>query len=435
MVARVRSAASRLVVFAACLLAVACEKVPLLAPTGSTITLTVGTSALSANGSIDVIAQVLEPSGTPPHSGTEVTFTTTLGTVEPATARTDVGGRVVVRFVAGGSNGTAIITATSGGATTGTNGAIRVAVGTAAVGAVRVSASPASVSAFGGSTTITANVLDINGNPLASAPVAFASTAGTLSASVASTDPNGVAQTTLTTSQQATVTASVGAQGGSSTPPANGGTAPGTGTGTGTTTGQASGSVTVTVVAAPTLVITPPTSLPSAGLPASFTFAVTNVQNGAVARSVTVSWGDGDVQNLGAVSGNAVVSHVYEDDGGYLITATMVDSTGGTTQVSTAVTVIQAATPTVVVTPTPQSAPGGSNINFSINITVPSGISVTGVTIDFDDGFSQNLGGFSGILTVAHTYAAGVKTYTVKVNVTDSTGRTTQGTALVSITT
>ena len=47
----------------------ACQKVPLLAPTGSTITLTASTTALSANGTTTIIAQVLEAAGTPPQIG------------------------------------------------------------------------------------------------------------------------------------------------------------------------------------------------------------------------------------------------------------------------------------------------------------------------------------------------------------------------------
>src|SRR5438128_4371763 len=93
----------------------ACQKVPLLAPTGSTITLTVATTALSINGTTDVIAQVLESAGTPPQDGTLVIFTTTLGSIEPSEARTS-GGRVVVKFHAGTANGMATITASSGGA-------------------------------------------------------------------------------------------------------------------------------------------------------------------------------------------------------------------------------------------------------------------------------------------------------------------------------
>src|SRR5436309_6475089 len=89
------------VLFCAALFASGCQKVPLLAPTGSTITLTASTTALPVNGTTQLIAQVIEASGTPPHTGTQVSFTTTLGTIEPADAQTDANGRVVVTFKAG----------------------------------------------------------------------------------------------------------------------------------------------------------------------------------------------------------------------------------------------------------------------------------------------------------------------------------------------
>src|SRR5262245_58355536 len=112
------------------LAAQACEKVPLFAPTGSTITLTAPANALSANGTLTIPAQVLEAPGTPPHSGTHVNITTTLGRVEPSDVTTDASGRATAMFVAGGANGTATITAVSGGATTGANGGLKIAVGT-----------------------------------------------------------------------------------------------------------------------------------------------------------------------------------------------------------------------------------------------------------------------------------------------------------------
>src|SRR5262245_14090586 len=221
-------------------LSVACESVPLLAPTGSSITLTTGVTALPVNGSTEIVAQIIEAAGTPPHSGTHVTFLTTLGTMVPPEAETDVNGRVIVRYLAGDSNGTATITATSGGATTGTNGAIKIAVGTAAVGRVTVSANPASVPSNGGTTTIIADVFDINGNALTSAPVSFTTTAGSLANALVITNAIGRATTTLTTSQQASVTASVGAQApATTTPPTTGSpTTPTTPT-TPTSSGQA----------------------------------------------------------------------------------------------------------------------------------------------------------------------------------------------------
>ena len=47
---------------AAAALTVGCQKVPLLAPSGSTITLTSATTALPVNGTTQLIAQVIEPS-------------------------------------------------------------------------------------------------------------------------------------------------------------------------------------------------------------------------------------------------------------------------------------------------------------------------------------------------------------------------------------
>src|SRR5205807_768834 len=152
--------------------------------------------------------------------GTHVTFTTSLGTIQPSEAETDISGRAVATFVAGTQSGTATITAASGGASVGTNGAIKIAVGAAAVGRVVVSANPTTVSSLGGASTITASVADVNGNSLNNVAVTFTTTGGTLSTSLATTDQNGVATAVLTTTVQATVTATAGASGaGTTTPP------------------------------------------------------------------------------------------------------------------------------------------------------------------------------------------------------------------------
>ena len=410
---------------------VACEKVPLLAPTGSTITLTVPTTVVAANQGVDVIAQVLEASGTPPHSGTSITFTSSLGTVSPATALTDANGRVIVRFQAGAASGIATITAISGGASTGVN-SLKLSIGTAAVRAVRVNATPASVSALGGSTTIVANVLDVNGNGLPAASVIFSTSAGSLSSSVVITDGAGVATTVLTTAQQAVVTAAVGAQAGSSTGTTGAtGSTGSTGTTTTTSSGQASGSVTVTVNTAPTLVITPPSTSPSAGIPASFTFAVTAASTGGTAvRNLRVTWGDGNAQDLGAVTGNAVVSHTYGSTGSYTITATLTDAAGNVQTVSTAVNVIPVASPTIIITPSVPSsctsAGSSCQVSFVVQITPPVGVGIIGATIDFGDGSTQGLGGLTGSASVPHTYTAH-GTFTVRVTVGDTIGRTTEG--------
>src|SRR5712671_1272934 len=125
---------------------VACQRVALLAPSGSTITLTSVATTVPLNGTTNLIAQVIEPAGTPPQRGTLVTFTTSLGTIQPIEAETDPGGRVMVAFKAGTQSGTATITALSGGVTTGTTGAIKIAIGAASVATVGLIASPANIS-------------------------------------------------------------------------------------------------------------------------------------------------------------------------------------------------------------------------------------------------------------------------------------------------
>jgi len=448
-------------VLVAGLTSVGCEKVPLLAPTGSSITLTTATNTLAANGSATIVAQVLESSGTPPHSGTRVTFLTTLGTLEPTEASTDASGRATVTFKPNGASGIAEISATSGGATTsttsttsgganggtatGANRNLTIYVGAAAVGRVLIAANPVVLPTAGGATTVTASVLDRNGNALASAPVSFVTTAGTLSATVVNTDASGNASVTLTTFQAATVTATVGV----------GSSSGGTSGGDSNTTGSASNtqaSVSVSLTNAPTVQITPPTTPPSAGLPSTFTFRVTPATAGASGgsgsggtggstggtvpiREVIIDWGDGVRDNVGAVSGEQVVAHTWRSAGTYTVSATVTDVAGGSARVATAVTVIPVPRPTIIITPTPSSAPGGSNINFSIQITAPSGLAISNVVIDFGDGTTQALGGATGIINVSHTYAAGVRTYNIFVTVTDSTGQSTIGSTTVSITT
>ena len=415
---------------AAALLTAACDSVPLLAPSGSTIILTATNNAIAANGTAQLIAQVLEPSGTPPHPGTQVIFTTTLGVVEPGEVETDVNGRAMATFKPNGINGTATIIAASGAATTGTTGAVKIAVGTAAVGRVVVNATPATI-ASGGTSAITASVFDVNGTPLASTAVSFATDAGTLTSSLVNTNGDGVATTSLTTSQTATITASVGA----TAPPSTGG---GNGT-TPTPTGQSSGTTKVTVVPNTTVVITPPAAPPSAGLPAVFTFVVTVPTGGNPVKELRVNWGDGSgTQNFGAVSGSQSAAHVYDDADSYLVTATVVDVAGISQSVSTTVTVIPVPRPTINITATPPTQVISGTINFAIQITLPAGIGVTRTRIDFGDGEVRELGGATSTV-VQKVYGPPTTTaatsYTVRVFVEDTANQVTEGTTTVSITT
>jgi hypothetical protein len=411
---------------------VACERVPLLAPSGSTLTLTSPTTALPVNGTAPIGVQVIEPSGTPPHSGTHITFTTTLGTLFPTEAETDSSGQAIVQFRAGTASGTATISAISGGASVAATGVLKILVGTAAVGKVVINASPSLVPSLGGSSTITTQVYDVNGNVLAAAPVSFSTTAGVLSSTLAVTDANGAAQVVLNTSTQAVVTASVGSTA-PVTPPATGG---GGGAATPTTpsaTGTASASVTVGIAGSPTLTITPPATPPSAGLPGVFQFAVTAAAaNASTVRSVKVDWGDGQTQDLGAITGTVSVAHTYRSAGTFPITAIVTDSFGNSVTVSTTVIVNPTAL-TLTITPPATTPSAGLPAIFQIGIgTLPAGDQIRNVHIDWGDTKSQDLGSISASTNVSHVYVT-ANTYTVTGTLTDTAGNSISNSTTVTV--
>lgn len=413
------------------LLAAACQRVPLLAPSGSTITLIAGATALPPNGSTDIIAQVIEASGTPPQRGTTVSFVTTMGTIQPTEAETDISGRVTVKFNAGAGSGTANISAISGGVAVTSTAAVKILIGTAAVGSVRMSASPTLLPATGGSSIITAQALDINGNALNAVTVAFSTTAGSLDQAFGVTDQNGTTSTTLRTSTAATVTAAVGAAGGSTTPPTTPTTPPTTPTPG--TSGTASGTITVNVSSAPTLVITPPTTPPTVGIGAAFTFVATAATtNGSAIRDVTVNWGDGSTQDLGALTGTAAVSHTYRTAGTFTITATIVDGFGNSSMVSTAVT-INPSTFSLTITPPTTLPSAGLPAVFTIGVgTVPVGDQVRNIHLDWGDGTSNDLGSISANTSATHVYKA-AGNYAVTGTLTATSGNVITNSTTVTV--
>jgi hypothetical protein len=172
--------------------AITCEKVPLTAAPGSTLTLIANPEFVPANGGRSLVTAILvEPAGTFVPDGTEVFFFTNLGQVTES-AKT-VNGVARVYFVADSRSGTATVTAISGGAapapsaspaTGGTTGggdgtdSVQIVVGSALPARVLVSASPQRITSSRLS-TITATVYDEVGNPVQNVPVVL-SIGGTL---------------------------------------------------------------------------------------------------------------------------------------------------------------------------------------------------------------------------------------------------------------
>ena len=411
-----RTQISLAILFAACGMNAACQKVPLLAPSGSTITLTSAATALPLNGTAEIIAQVIEPSGTPPSRGTLITFTTTLGAVQPFEAETDINGRVIVKFAAGSSSGTATITASSGGSNVGANGAIKIAIGAAAVGRITLGANPATVPASGGNATIIASVTDINGNPLPSAPVTFTTTAGGLSAGTAVTDSSGTAQTVLTTTKQATVTATAGLQ--------STGTGTGTGTG-GTTTGPTSATVTVNVNTTATITVTASPTTSTVGQ--SVTFGIT-YGTGATFTRVVADFGDGTTQTVPGMP--PAVNHAYTRAGTYGVRVTGTDAFNDTASGAASVTIANRPQPTVgPISVTPASPTAGTTTAFSTTITPSTGATIQSTRWEFGDGRVDTLPGNAP--TAQHIYSSG--TYTVTVTATDSTGESGSASTIIVV--
>jgi PKD repeat protein len=418
MVSRLRRRFPLLLLAIVAVLAAACEKVPLLAPSGSSITLTAASTALPVNGSTDIIAQVIEASGTPPHSGTRITFTTNLGAVQPSEADTDSAGRVIVKFVASGGSGTATISAISGGVAASGTSAIKIAVGSAAVGSISLSASLTSLPAAGGSTTIGAIVNDTSGNFLPGVTVSFSSDTGGLNPSSATTDASGRAQTVLTTSRTAKVTATAGV-------PTTSGT---------TSTPAATNTITITVNSSGTATfgaVSP--ALPVAGQPVSIPLTVTPSTTGAAIQSVTVNFGDGTSQPLGNISGTTTLSHTWASPGTYTVTATITDSNGDSVPAVTQVTVGARPPANVVVTPNPATPQVGQAVTFTVATTFPTSNTafVQSVTLNYGDGSSDNLGSQT-TATAVHIYQT-AGSYTATATVRDTNGGTNTGTAQVIV--
>jgi hypothetical protein len=199
--------------------AAACDTVQLLAPTGSTVTLTTASAVVPTGGTTQVTAFVYESSGTPVQNGTTVRFSTNLGRVDPVETQTR-NGYAAATFSAGDVSGIADVRAWSG-ATGGAGGegenasatnVVQISVGAAAVETVLVGANPGSVPATGGTVELLATVVGANGRELSNVFVNFTSTEGQLGSARVPTDANGQARTTLTTNLTSQVTAAAGSK-------------------------------------------------------------------------------------------------------------------------------------------------------------------------------------------------------------------------------
>ncbi len=395
-----------------------CDKVPLLAPTSSTITVSAPAQVLASGGSAEITAYVLEQSGTPVQNGTTVRFSSTLGRVEPVEAQT-TNGLATTMFFADGSSGVAEIRATSGAAGGGADNTnvVQVTVGAAAVNTVTLRANPGTVGPRGGAVELIATVIGADGQALPGVAVVFSTDQGTLSAQTVTTNANGESRTTLTTSQQAVASATAGV--------------------------TTSSTLTVAVRAGPSVTIS---CAPASGTgncaavqadttsnTATVIFTVTKPTASSTLSTATLDFGDGNSQSLGNLAGGTATStRVYSGPSGsaattsYSPTVQVVDINDETATASTVVIVTaRAVRPQLLVT---LAASLGTAV-----LTVGQPVTLTATVTPATDGadvvksyqwtFGDSTTAETDGNVTTHVYTSnGAKTATVEVTTTD--GRT-----------
>lgn len=370
--------------------AAACDKIALTAPSNSSITLFSNLTTVNLGGSVQITATVIEGGGTPVHDGTEVTFTTTIGTVDPVTLQTD-DGRATVTLRPGNQSGTAFVRAFSGGTR---SEPLEILVGAAAVSRIILTANPSNVSASrGGTVTLSAYVIDEGNNSVPNVRVNFTTTAGTLAIPSVTTDANGEARTVLTTTRETRVRASVGA--------------------------TDSNELTITANNAPQISLTVAPASVAENTPVTFTYNITADTNVAL-RSVFVDLGDGTSRSLGT-NRTGSFQHTYRGARAYVVEAEVIDANGERGTTNTVVNVTPA--PPLVASAAVQPNPARVNVSATITVTLTNTALVplvTGVTYEFGDGSSNG----SGSLTTQHIYER-VGTFPLRATVRLNDGRTT----------
>jgi hypothetical protein len=396
----------------AILAAASCEKVPLLAPTNSTVTIDAQSRVVATGESTQITATVIESGGTPVQNGTTVRFSTTLGRVDPVEAQTR-NGIATTTFFAGNDSGVAEVRATSGGAggasttppanggaaTPSTSNVVQISVGSAAIDTVTIRANPSVVSSSGGTVTVIATVTGVNGRLLQGIPVNFSATRGTLSSSSALSDASGNATVSLTTNGDTDVTATAGS--------------------------KTSTAVRITALVAPAVTLTcAVTSGTCAAVGVGQTATFTATRTAGTIVSSNLDFGDGSNVDLGNLGGATTVPHTYSQAGSYTARLTARDANGETT---TAVQVVQVVPVTVTLT---VSVSNAATHTVTATATVTASATVTQYQWSWGDSTPVTSTGTTA--TATHTYAAAGQ-YDVIVSATLQGGGTTTATTTIAV--
>jgi len=164
----------------------ACDSATPTAPSGTILTISANPSQITINGTSQIVVIGRRPDGNPLNEGTEIFFSTDLGTVSPTVATVDKDGIATATLRGDGRVGTAQVQARVGTATSGGDGmagtgsaSVSVEVGKNA-GSISIQATPSNVPETGGTVDLLALVRDDQGQPLGDVAVNFATDIGTL---------------------------------------------------------------------------------------------------------------------------------------------------------------------------------------------------------------------------------------------------------------
>jgi|SRR5215204_1088783 len=405
----------------AMLVAISCDRVPLLAPTNSTVTIDAGSRVVETGGSTSISAMVLEQSGTPVQNGTTVRFTTTLGRLEPVEAQTR-NGVATTMFFAGNDSGVAEVRASSGGSggssttttppstgdgttppatttTTANSNVVMISVGSAAVDTVTVRANPSSVSTSAGATVnVVATVVGVAGRLLPNIPVSFSATRGTLNSTTATTDAQGEARVTLTTNGDTDISVAAGTK-----------------TATTKVTGVPGPSVSLTCT------VGSAATCATATVGQTVVFTAQRAQGSGNLTSAVLDFGDNSSQSLGTLSSAATVPHTYAQAGTYTARLTGTDANG---ESSTTVQVIQvSAAATATVSASITTAP--RTVTATATVSAP----VTQYQFNWGDGTAATT---TTSPTAQHTYTTD-NTFTITMTATLQSGGTVPATTTITV--
>jgi len=262
-------------------------------------------------------------------------------------------------------------------------------------GTVQISAWPTIILANSSmSSTITVQVYNIYGNPVANANITFSTDLGTLSSLWAITDTNGIATVTLYASKSPGI-ASVTA-----------------------TWERISRSTTVIMNAVPVALFTESAETVDTGQPITFDASASYDPDGSIAGYF---WDFGDGKNAATVT----VDHVYVDEGVYTVTLTVTDDRGATSSTNSTKTVLNRP-PEASFTESATTVFTNEPITFDASASSDPDGTIAKYSWDFGDGTTT-----TGIF-VEHTYVdEGI--YPVTLTVRDDDGSTDAATRVETV--